>query len=77
MSSTTMSLNDSISAKHQLSNNDEKNNKNKKLDFFNVVHKEIGDSTSIDEEVIFDQPPATRLELWSYYLYYNGVRSNT
>jgi hypothetical protein len=26
------------------------------------------------DDTLFDQPPATRLELWSYYLYYNGVR---
>lgn len=23
---------------------------------------------------LFDQPPTTKWELWSYYLYYNGVR---
>lgn len=27
-----------------------------------------------DIDLLFDQPPATRAELWSYYLYYNGVK---
>jgi hypothetical protein len=71
MSSTTVSLDDGMSAKNM---NDEKKRNVKKLDFFDVVYKDGGDDTSIDEEVLFDQPPATRLELWSYYLYYNGVR---
>jgi hypothetical protein len=32
---------------------------------------------NISNESLFEQPPTTRSELWSYYLYYNGVRKIT
>lgn len=28
----------------------------------------------VEQQHTFDQPPTTKWELWSYYLYYNGVR---
>lgn len=43
------------------------------------VTKHGEDEQEIDENAIdpsspaLRQPPATRAELWSYYLYYNGV----
>jgi hypothetical protein len=30
--------------------------------------------TEEDEKPELNQPPTTRRELWSYYLYYNGVK---
>ncbi|KAI9486255.1 MAG: autophagy-related protein 22-like protein [Benjaminiella poitrasii] len=43
----------------------------KKLDPFNLT------IDSEDETLLFDQPPATKRELWSYYLYYNGNNGYT
>lgn len=41
-----------------------------KDDPFDLVDKENINDVS---DTLFDQPPATKIELWSYYLYYNGV----
>lgn len=73
MSSSTLTLEDKkphISTTENVAESKKKNN-----DPFKVYRKdaEFGDNTSIDEEVLFDQPAATKWELWSYYLYYNGV----
>lgn len=77
MSSSTLSLEDKkpqISTTENVAESKKKNN-----DPFKVYPKdaEFGDNTSIDEEVLFDQPAATKWELWSYYLYYNGDNGYT
>lgn len=38
------------------------------------VDREHIDYVCNNDDDLFDQPPATKMELWSYYLYYNGVR---
>lgn len=43
----------------------------KKIDPFKLIDTEGAFVASNDIE--FSQPPATKWELWSYYLYYNGV----
>ncbi|GAA5801339.1 autophagy-related protein 22-like protein [Helicostylum pulchrum] len=45
-----------------------------KNDPFDLVDKENINDVS---DTLFDQPPATKLELWSYYLYYNGDNGYT
>jgi hypothetical protein len=39
---------------------------------FNSTDDEIDPNTDEGKEVL-SQPPATKWELWGYYLYYNGV----
>jgi hypothetical protein len=39
---------------------------------FNSTDDEIDPTTEEGKEVL-SQPPATKWELWGYYLYYNGV----
>lgn len=56
-----------------LSNDDHSNKTPEKKKNDNDPFRQL-ESISVDE-VGFDQPPATRAELWSYYNYYNGVRS--
>lgn len=45
------------------------------------IEKEKEDPFQLKEDTIshdslFEQPPTTRAELWAYYLYYNGVRTD-
>jgi hypothetical protein len=40
---------------------------------FNTSDDEIDPNTEKGKEVL-SQPPATKWELWGYYLYYNGVK---
>lgn len=40
-------------------------------DPFKIIDDE---GSYVEQQHIFDQPPTTKWELWSYYLYYNGVR---
>lgn len=39
-------------------------------DPFKIIDDEGG---YVEQQDLFDQPPTTKWELWSYYLYYNGV----
>lgn len=39
-------------------------------DPFKIIDDEGG---HVEQHDTFDQPPTTKWELWSYYLYYNGV----
>lgn len=73
MSSSTLSLEDGKPHISTVENNAEFKKKNNDPFLVYAKDKEFGDSTSVDEEVLFDQPAANKLELWSYYLYYNGV----
>jgi hypothetical protein len=45
----------------------------------NTINKKMNVNTSDDDdfsnEIKCKQPLTTRRELWSYYLYYNGVRN--
>jgi hypothetical protein len=43
-----------------------------RADPFAATEDEVDDSTDAGK-IIKAQPPATRWELWGYYLYYNGV----
>jgi hypothetical protein len=54
-------------------NNQESIYNDKKADPFKLIDAE--GLFVEDNEIEFSQPPATKWELWSYYLYYNGVRS--
>lgn len=40
-------------------------------DPFRIIDDEGGHVE--EQQDTFDQPPTTKWELWSYYLYYNGV----
>lgn len=44
-------------------------------DPFKIIDDEGGHVEQPD--ATFDQPPTTKWELWSYYLYYNGVGIHT
>lgn len=35
----------------------------------------LAEDDTVSYDSLLEQPPTTRSELWSYYLYYNGVRT--
>lgn len=54
-------------------NNNQQEEDNTSLSLIDTLLKEKEPFIDLNEEVEEEQPLTTKWELWSYYLYYNGV----